>query len=212
MPGDPKTAKAVRKKYNFLSTLYDWIWPHYIRKTIAKSLNAVPLNGNEKILDIGCGTGPLEVALLHRHPGVNILGIDLSREMLERAQQKLKNHPKVRLIEGDFVTTELGEQNFDVAFCLSNLHYFPKPQAIFEKTERLLKNGGTLVVIDWNRRSLKGKIYDWYMNLCDPGFVKAYRPDEVRSLLKAAGFHVEKTSFFYVFPSWSMMCLVAKKV
>lgn len=50
--------------------------------------NLQQLNGNEKILDIGCGDGKITAELSHLVMDGNVLGVDLSSEMLRLAQIK----------------------------------------------------------------------------------------------------------------------------
>lgn len=206
-----KTAKAVRRKYNLLAKLYDHLWPAYIRQTIDAALKPVSLTGRETILDIGCGTGALESILIQKYPHLKIVGIDLSEDMLAQARVKLQQALHVTLKQGDFLKTDLPEGSFDIVFSLSNLHYFPNPEAIFQKVFLLLKNGGTFVLLDWNRHSLKAKIYNTYMRFFDPGFVKVYTPEEVSPLLKKNGFQVTDIKSARVSLLWYMMRLVAKK-
>lgn len=211
MGESPTVAKAVRRKYNILSHLYDHIWPGYIKKTIHAAVEAVSLNGSEVLLDIGCGTGALEETLAAQHPHLHVTGIDLSDEMLAIAQKKLACYPGIVLKGDDFLESELPENHFDAAYSISNFHYFPDPAAILQKTARLLKQGGAFVLVDWNRNTFQGRLYNRYMRFFDRGFNRAYRPDEVFLLLKNAGLRVESLRFFGVDFRWRMMCVVARK-
>lgn len=203
--------KAVARKYNILAYLYDWIWPNYIRKTVRSAAKNIRLNGGEKILDVGCGTGALAKVLLKKNAGIRILGIDISRDMLQRARKKFKNFPQAVFREADFAKTAVEENAFDLAFSLSNLHYFSDPPAFVKKIRRALKQGGRFVLVDWDRSSLRGKFYDWYMRWMDPAFHKAHTQEEAIRLLEENGFIVEKKKGFWVAPLWYMMTLVGRK-
>ncbi|MDO8526274.1 MAG: methyltransferase domain-containing protein [Deltaproteobacteria bacterium] len=207
-----KISGAVRRKYNVLSFLYDHIWPGYIKKTIGSAIEPIRLTGSESLLDIGCGTGELERILVSKYQNLHIVGLDISDDMLELARKKLLQYPKIILKRGDFLNIDLAENSFDAAFSISNLHYFPNPSALFEKTHRLLKKNGKFVIIDWNRNSFQGKLYNGYMNLADPSFVKAYIIEEVVPLLEKAGFQFEKVDYFKVGIRWRMMRIVSKKI
>ncbi|MBI4224668.1 MAG: class I SAM-dependent methyltransferase, partial [Deltaproteobacteria bacterium] len=165
----------------------------------------------EHLLNIGCGTGDLEKRLIQKHPGLRLTGIDLSQDMLERAREKLGGNPRIQFTEGNFLTVPLPENTFDAVFSISNLHYFADPEALFAKTRRLLKPGGTFILIDWNRKSLKGRLYQAYMSAFDPAFAKVYTMEETTRLLDKNGFQTEKTARFRVGLLWSMMRIVAKK-
>lgn len=207
----PQTAKAVRRKYNIVARLYDRVLPAYIRKTIGMAVDAAEWNGPAQLLDIGCGTGELAKAFVQKNPRLNICGVDLSEDMLKVARKKLAHAPNVTFQEGDFLNIELPANFFDAAFSLSNLHYFPYPNLIFKKVAHLLKPKGLFVIVDWNRNTLRGRIYNTYMRLADPAFVKIYSPQEITELLGREGLAVEKIDSFQVGLRWHMMRLVARK-
>lgn len=204
--------KAVRRKYNLIALVYDIIYRGYVRKTTSLAAEALPLNHCREILDIGCGTGELEKKLLAKNPSLKILGIDLSQEMLERAAKKFENSPNLSWKEGDFLKVDLPLQHFDGAYGLSNFHYFPDPPALLRKAAAVLKPGGFFVLVDWNRSTFKGRLYNRYMSFADPSFVKVYSPEEAAQLFSSAGFRVETVRRFKVGLLWQMMLLVAKKV
>lgn len=206
-----KISKAVRLKYNILARIYDLIYRNYIKTTIQSAVASLNLVGQERLLDIGCGTGELEKALLKKMPSLNIVGIDISDDMLEKARNKLSQYPNVHLITGDFLNTEIPGNEYDVAFSLSNLHYFSNPIAVFKKVSLLLKSGGQFVIIDWDRNSFKGRLYNWYMNKADPSFTKTYSMSEAIEMLQANGFKTVQSDGFKVRFVWVMMRLVSKK-
>ncbi|MBC7284973.1 magnesium protoporphyrin IX methyltransferase [Hoeflea sp.] len=76
-----------------------------------------------RILDAGCGAGPLAVELAHR--GAHVLGVDLSPQMISHANAALpeiRNGGSVRLIAGDMLAPEHGE--FDGVVSMDALiHY-----------------------------------------------------------------------------------------
>lgn len=205
------TSRAVRRKYNFLAKIYDIIYWGYIRKTNETACLALQPAGDEHFLNIGCGTGDLEKRLLQKYPDLQLTGVDLSSDMLAKAKEKLAAYPQVQFREGDFLNIDLPENTFDAVFSISNLHYFSNPQAVFTKAHLLLKKNGQLILIDWNRKSLKGRIYHAYMSAFDPAFAKVYTIEEATRLLEKSGFQIEKTTRFRVGLLWSMMRLVARK-
>ncbi|MBU4527858.1 MAG: magnesium protoporphyrin IX methyltransferase [Hoeflea sp.] len=79
-----------------------------------------------RILDAGCGAGPLAIELAHR--GAHVLGVDLSPQMVSHANEALpeiRNGGSVRLIAGDMLAPEHGE--FDGVVSMDALiHYDAK--------------------------------------------------------------------------------------
>jgi tRNA (cmo5U34)-methyltransferase len=69
-----------------------------------------------RLLDIGCGAGNFTLKLLERLPGLEITLIDLSRPMLERAEQRIRaaGAHTIQAIQGDIRAIDLGRERFDV--------------------------------------------------------------------------------------------------
>ena len=203
-------SKAVAKKYNLVAALYDFLLPRYIQQTIGAALKDIELTPHQKILDIGCGTGPLEETLLKKFPQMDITALDLSPQMLKAAQKKFEAPHRIRWIEGDFLELALPTKHFDIAFSLSNFHYFPKPEAVLQKCVQILKPGGQIIIVDWDRNSWKGRLYNWGMKKWDTGFQKAYTLAEMQQMLGQNGFVFQKGENFKTSLFWTMMSLVAE--
>jgi tRNA (cmo5U34)-methyltransferase len=105
------------------------------------------------LLDVGCGAGNYSLKLLERLPGLEVTLLDLSRPMLERAEQRIRAaHGRgVRLIQGDIRAVELGEAAFDVILAAAVLHHLRGEEEwrqVFAKLYRALTPGGSLWVFD----------------------------------------------------------------
>ncbi len=74
------------------------------------------------VLDAGCGTGRVAIELARR--GVQVVGIDIDREMLARARAKA---PQLDWRQGDLTTVELPESAFDVVVLAGNVMIFVEP-------------------------------------------------------------------------------------
>ncbi|MDA1264789.1 MAG: methyltransferase domain-containing protein, partial [Planctomycetota bacterium] len=64
-------------------------------------LARIPVEAPRRVVDLGCGTGNLTAALAARWPEAEVVGVDHSAEMLERAGEVA---PAVRFEEGDAET------------------------------------------------------------------------------------------------------------
>ncbi len=96
---------------------------------------------NGKILDNGCGVG-----LLHeRLDSTEIVGLDLSSEMLKRA----KTHYD-KLVLANSQKLPFKDESFDLVFCRSILHHLPKPELAVEQMSRVLKPNGEIVLVETN--------------------------------------------------------------
>jgi len=104
---------------------------------------------NQKILDIGCGTGRL-YHLFKKIQGIDYIGIDQSEGQIREAQ---KDFPENNYIVGEMTTLPFENEIFDVVFCIATLHHLPdemtRLQAIREM-KRVLKKGGYICMTNWN--------------------------------------------------------------
>jgi len=97
------------------------------------------LKTNDKILDIGIGTG-LSATAFHK-AGLEIYGLDYSEEMLEACKQK---NIAADLRQFDLNNTPLPYQTnyFDHVIANAVLYFIPKLDALFSETSRILKKAG----------------------------------------------------------------------
>lgn len=98
---------------------------------------------NDSILDIGCGTGKLTLELARLAFGGAVIGIDPSREMLNKAREVTGAAGNVRL---DLIPAEAMdfEGAFDLAFSNSALQWVKEQKKALALTFRSLKKGGRI--------------------------------------------------------------------
>ena len=102
------------------------------------------------ILDVGCGLGRLAARLAA--PGRTVTGIDLSPEMIARANL-LRDTPGTLVFRcGSFFEMEFPQRGFDCVISAAALHHMPTESAV-ERMIGLLRPGGTLVIHDLRSES-----------------------------------------------------------
>lgn len=101
------------------------------------------------ILEVGCGAGWLCPSL---KPFGRVTGTDISDRVLEDAAARI---PDVRFVAGDFMTLDLGAQQFDVIVTLEVLSHFADQPAFVAKLAALLRPGGLLMLATQNRPVLE---------------------------------------------------------
>ena len=98
------------ESYAFVADLYDWVVPYRDRSDVAFFVDAAR-NAGGPVLEIGCGTG--RVLLPIARAGVEVVGLDLSQQMLAVCREKLQEESpavqsKVQLITADMRRFDLG--------------------------------------------------------------------------------------------------------
>lgn len=94
----------------------------------------------ELIVDFGCGTGDLAAQIAAS--GAQVLGVDISPEMVERARIK---YPKLKFQCADGMNWK-PERGYDAVFSNAALHWMKDAEAAIESMTSSLKPGGRLVV------------------------------------------------------------------
>ena len=116
------------------------------------------LKANDKILDIGIGTG-LSATAFHK-VGLEIYGLDYSEEMLEACKQK---NIAVDLLQFDLNNTPLPYQTnyFDHVSANAVLYFIPKLDALFSEISRILKKAGIWAfIIEENTNQQQSKFIE----------------------------------------------------
>ncbi len=106
--------------------------------------------GTEKLLDLGCGTGLELDEIFKRFPSLQVTGIDLTWEMLQKLREK---HPdkQLNLIHASYFDCDFGVYRYDVAVSFQTMHHFGYPQkiALYQKICGCLKPGGRYIECDY---------------------------------------------------------------
>jgi ubiquinone/menaquinone biosynthesis C-methylase UbiE len=150
----------------------------------AALLRLVPEDAG-RLLDIGTGTGRVLELLAPRIS--RGLGIDASKSMLALARSRLSRagcaHCAVRL--GDMYRLPLADASFDLAVLQMVLHHAEDPAGVLAETARVLRPGGTVIVIELaahDRRDVTTRLaHRW------PGFTEPQVHDLLRNAAMAAG-------------------------
>jgi trans-aconitate 2-methyltransferase len=113
-----------------------------------KVLNRLDLQGDETVLDAGCGTGRLTAELLRRLPRGRVVALDASRNMLEIAEQLLKPEFGAQIT---FLAADVGHlvsehpalaDSFDGIFSTATFHWVLDHERLFDNLLRALRPGG----------------------------------------------------------------------
>ncbi|OEC88354.1 MULTISPECIES: class I SAM-dependent methyltransferase [Methanobacterium] len=151
--------------------------------TVLQKLNQFSFN---KLLDVGCGTGNL-LSLISSKYEVQIVGIDLSPEMLNIARNKLDETADLRLCDSE--SLPFNDNSFDMVICTDSFHHYPNPANVLAEVKRVLKAGGNFIIADpWLATPFR-QFANIFMPFNKDGDIKIYGESEIRKLLENAGFN-----------------------
>jgi ubiquinone/menaquinone biosynthesis C-methylase UbiE len=129
-----------------LERQFDWLAPHWDSRRAQDHLASFEAalerveTAPARALDVGTGTGAAAFALARRFPDCEIVGVDLSREMIEQAVRKTPQdlRQRVRFQVADSAALPFADGSFDLV-ALANMIPF------FDELARVLQHGGYAV-------------------------------------------------------------------
>ena len=195
--------KHVVTEYARLSKAYDAKWAFYIEATTRETIARLSLAADDRLLDVGCGTGALLHSLSGIHPAAQLTGIDPVPEMLATARGKLS--PAVRLHEGWVEQLPFANAQFDVLVSCNMFHYIACPDEALAEMRRVLRPRGKLVITDWCGDYLACRLFDRYQRLRGRAHARIYRARDCKRLLEQAGFAAVKIDNYKINWRWGLM-------
>ena len=134
---------GLQQSYTLLAPLYDFLVARASKTARQRSLQRLTTKPEQNILISGIGSG-LDIPLLPSGPYYH--GIDLTRAMLKRAQHYPRDD--IQLYQGDVMQLPFPAQQFDHVVMHLILAVVPEPSQALKEAERVLKPGGTILILD----------------------------------------------------------------
>ncbi len=139
MPYDPLSVQ-----YDADATAYERIWAPILLPFGRALLEALPLAGARRILDLGAGTGALLPLIRSRAPEAWVIAADRSQGMLKRAPAVFP-----RMV-ADACQLGLASGSMDVAVLAFMLFHVREPARALAEARRVLRPSGTIGTITWD--------------------------------------------------------------
>jgi SAM-dependent methyltransferase len=108
-----------------------------------------------RVLEVGCGIGAQTVILARNSPGARIMSVDISEESLQRAGEKIRQEgiTNVAFRQGDIFQLPFAPGSFDHVFVCFVLEHLAEPGRALAQLRPLLKEGGSITVIEGDHGS-----------------------------------------------------------
>lgn len=154
----------------------------YSERDVTKFINLIKPNSEDIILDIGCGTGYIGA---QARKGTWI-GVDISKNMLRIAMQRL-----LFVVNADARFLPFRNECINKVVCIALLHHEPRELLnILQQVKRVLKNGGSLHVIEPSAKNAKVFLYHHpkspLRGFCTKKEIALF-PEEVETAVKKIG-------------------------
>jgi ubiquinone/menaquinone biosynthesis C-methylase UbiE len=156
-----------------------------------------PLAGvqpNHRVLDLACGPG--FVALEFARHAREVVGVDLTAEMLKKARAlaRREGFKNVTFRRADVNRLPFPNKSFDLVVTRACFHHFPKPGRVLKEMVRVLKSDGRILISDNTSKNdpEKSRLQNRIEKLRDPSHVEMLPLKKWRKLFKDAGLRVVK--------------------
>jgi len=149
------------------------------------ALAALDLQPNDRLLDVGCGTGAAV-----RAAAVTVeraVGVDLSPQMIDRARELATDAPGAEFVVGDSENLPFEPGAFTAVLCTASFHHYPDPQKALAEMVRVLTPDGRLAIADGVADRRAARIADRILRVVDRGHFRLYRTEELVGLMRSAG-------------------------
>lgn len=184
----------VEGKATHVEAMFDTIAPRYdlLNRVLSfgidqhwrtRAIELLKAERPTRVLDVATGTADLAIkAEQMLHPR-EVVGVDLSAEMLRYGREKLDRRglsPRITLVQGDASDLPFDDNAFDAALVAFGVRNFEDLTAGLRGIGRVLSPGGVLVVLEFSRpRATPIKeLYRWYSANILPRIGGALSPDQ----------------------------------
>jgi demethylmenaquinone methyltransferase/2-methoxy-6-polyprenyl-1,4-benzoquinol methylase len=167
---------SKEKKQTYVTRMFTTIAPRYDLFTVLfsygmdrgwkrKLIEMIGLKGDEKVLDLACGTGDITFALGERLPTGEAIGLDITQAMIDLAERKRveRGARNVSFQCADIMSMPFPDSSFDCITCGYALRNVPDVEGALVEIRRVLKPGGRFYSLDFGHPP--NRIYRWlYLN------------------------------------------------
>lgn len=175
-----KMFNSIAGKYDFLNHFLSLGTDHYWRR---KLVNMLKQHHPNLVLDIATGTGDLAIAIAKRIPNSNIIGADISENMLEIGKQKVikkKLDKQIKMELGDSEQLNFADCFFDSVTVAFGVRNYEDLDLGLKEMQRVTKDNGTVYILEFSKPTVfpVKQIYNFYFSYILPLLGKGVSKDQ----------------------------------
>ncbi len=165
-----KLFSFISEKYDCVDRLLSFGRDRYWRRCLVDEANSCSAT---KILDICTGTGEVVKEFGTRGIGREIVGLDLSEEMLDIARKKITRKnlaSRIKFLKADAQDLPFPSETFDLVSMAFGLRNISEPRRAIEEMNRVLKKGGKALILEFTLppNALLRELYLLYLKTAAP--------------------------------------------
>lgn len=185
--------------YKMIAGAYDLLDVVYFRNFESSPRKAVidTVSKNDKILDLCTGTATNAMGISKAIPSANIIGVDLSKNMLDVAKTKIAkaNIKNIELYEMDATKLSFEPESFDKILLSLVLHEMNEElrSKILTEAKRVLKKDGKIVITEWERsKKFFKRLLFMPIHIFEPKTYRKFVKKDLYSYFEKYGLKVEE--------------------
>ena len=160
-----------RLKQTWMSGDYDR-FSRYMEQDARAFYERLDIPPGSKMLDVACGSGQL--ALCAAREGINVTGVDIAPNLVERAQARADAEGlKARFIEGDAEALPFDDGSFDIVTSLIGAMFAPRPDLVAHELLRVCSPGGIIAMGNWTAEGFVGQMFKTFAKFIAPSGMPA---------------------------------------
>ncbi len=139
--------EKIERVYTNYAGLYDQTFGKFMHSSREFAIHSLKVAPSDRVLEVGVGTG-ISLPLYPRH--CEVVGIDLSFGMLEKAQKRIETHQMdhVSVQRMDAGKMEFEENSFDIVMAAYVVTAVPDYRPVISEMIRVCKPGGRIVMLN----------------------------------------------------------------
>ncbi len=176
----------------------------FFRKIRHKAiLKRIKFEHGDKVLDTSCQDGTFLEVLLEQNPTACVSGVDINRADIMEAENRIPNGV-FKL--ADNKNLPFRDASFDVIISAMTLHHMYDPESSLHEMKRVLKEGGSIYIIDLiTKNTFLNKILK-HRKCPEPyHFEKWYTLEEMKTLSQKCGLSITRIESAIIFPAISVV-------
>jgi ubiquinone/menaquinone biosynthesis methyltransferase len=154
---------TIADRYDFITVLLSYGQDRRWKRRLAELSGAA---AGTRVLDLACGTGDIAFALAAR--GASVTGLDVTHRMVQLARARgRRTRALAHFVTGDMMALPFADAEFDIVTTGYGIRNVPEISPAIAEMWRVLKPGGLLLSLDFNRPSnsiIRG-VYLGYLTL-----------------------------------------------